>query len=526
MGYQMDALIPSFGMLANSHLGLVNVKYLDEVDEGYERLHRARWPGSGAVTDFQLVTWRAEKDIEAGEEIFVNYGENYFFHREEDWNVTISTLDDFKMADETTKKFEKSILKSPTCSITHNTTQNLWNVVRDVAPTRVKAALPPNVTDLPRTTSRGTARFPLNNDIRPISWLRSHGQCLDNLSVKSSTAPGAGRGAFATRFVPRGGLVAPAPLVHVRKGALNMYDLEFPEEITGTPRKRKDRGEAVGVQLLMNYCFGHAASEIVMFPYSPGVQFINHKKRGYNAEIRWSVSPHHRADWLETSVNELFQKHHTGLIFDIVAIRDIQPGEEVFINYGNEWDEAWNRHVDEWTPVENAASYVHPEVMNKDLKAPFKIMREQNMDAYPPNIQTVCYYYLPDLSVDWEDKRMAARQKVAGRDKHMITVDWLYDGNEYDNNYLRPCDILDRNKLADGKFEYRARMYNQFNTEDVDMIPDDEIHVVNNLLHEAIRFAEKPYSNDQFLQNAFRHYIGIPDEMLPEAWIADNSWRR
>ena len=39
---------------------------------------------------------------------------------------------------------------------------------------------------------------------------------MDNIKVGNSTNPDAGRGAFANRFIPQGGLVAPAPLIHIR----------------------------------------------------------------------------------------------------------------------------------------------------------------------------------------------------------------------------------------------------------------------------------------------------------------------
>jgi hypothetical protein len=45
--------------------------------------------------------------------------------------------------------------------------------------------------------------------------LEENGQCMDNIKDGVSTIPDAGRGAFANRFIPKGGLVAPAPLIHI-----------------------------------------------------------------------------------------------------------------------------------------------------------------------------------------------------------------------------------------------------------------------------------------------------------------------
>jgi hypothetical protein len=38
------------------------------------------------------------------------------------------------------------------------------------------------------------------------------------------------------------------------------------------------------------------------------------------------------------------------------------------------------------------------------------------------------------------------------------------------------------------------------------------------LPREAIRFVDRPYTSDIHLPNAFRHPIGIPDELFPDAW--------
>lgn len=34
----------------------------------------------------------------------------------------------------------------------------------------------------------------------------------------------------------------------------------------------------------------------------------------------------------------------------------------------------------------------------------------------------------------------------------------------------------------------------------------------------ALAFVDRPYTSDLFLAGAFRYPIGLPSEMLPEAW--------
>ena len=45
---------------------------------------------------------------------------------------------------------------------------------------------------------------------------------------------------------------------------------------------------------------------------------------------------------------KILKEHYATLVIEYVAIRDIQPDEEIFIDYGEEWDEAWVKHTNEF----------------------------------------------------------------------------------------------------------------------------------------------------------------------------------
>jgi hypothetical protein len=49
-------------------------------------------------------------------------------------------------------------------------------------------------------------------------------------------------------------------------------------------------------------------------------------------------------------------------------------------------------------------------------------------------------------------------------------------------------------------------------------IPNNEIHIVTHVPRAAIRFSDKPGTTDQHLPGAFRHEIGLPESLVPEAW--------
>lgn len=72
----VQSIVPGLGMLANSHTGLVNAEQQGPNQQGYF-LHRAFDVGAGASSCYHDSHFEAEKDIVAGEEIFVRYGGTY-----------------------------------------------------------------------------------------------------------------------------------------------------------------------------------------------------------------------------------------------------------------------------------------------------------------------------------------------------------------------------------------------------------------------------------------------------------------
>ncbi|KAG7350554.1 hypothetical protein IV203_009914 [Nitzschia inconspicua] len=56
------------------------------------------------------------------------------------------------------------------------------------------------------------------------------------------------------------------------------------------------------------------------------------------------------------------------LSFVYVALRDSKQGQEVFMDYGDEWAEAWEKHVEQWEPQDNEKGYVHSSFFNIDYK--------------------------------------------------------------------------------------------------------------------------------------------------------------
>ena len=48
------------------------------------------------------------------------------------------------------------------------------------------------------------------------------------------------------------------------------------------------------------------------------------------------------------------------LTLEVYALRDIAADEELFLDYGQAWSQAWQQHVGRWVPVDHASRYVYP----------------------------------------------------------------------------------------------------------------------------------------------------------------------
>lgn len=162
-----------------------------------------------------------------------------------------------------------------------------------------------------------------------------------------------------------------------------------------------------------------------------------------------------------------------GLILEVVALRDIQPGEELFLDYGKDWEEAWNKHVKHWKPIEGASDYVYPASM--DETAPIRTVEEQKTQPYPANLMTVCN--TPD------EHR-----------KHSNVVKW-YSKYEFPFRMV-VCHILERTEDKHGDEVYKVML--DWDTIIYDeSIPEEERYIDLNVPREAIRFVDKPNMSDQ-----------------------------
>jgi hypothetical protein len=339
--------------------------------------------------------------------------------------------------------------------------------------------------------------------------------CLDNVQTGESQVVGSGKGLLASRKLSKEELILSSPVVPIHR-----------RDLIGDGTGNTAPSGINNYQLILNYALGHENSDLLLLPYGPYVNFINHPPPGKkpNAVIRWHSTGDKEMDAprrLQFHHQELFQQyaktvtetHGKGLVIDIVALDNIKAGEEVYIDYGDAWKKAWNDHVNRWQAPSGAAAYRTADQWYNDVslnpnRMIVKTVDEQKKDPYPDNLQTVCYYDADAniLSVD--------------EDNHITYSEW-FDGL-MPHECFRPCNILERYPDDEDENEvlYTAEMLHFEGEEHFWFCAISEgKHIARDVTDNGILILDKMYTHDIFLEQAFRHEIGVPGDFFPKEWL-------
>jgi hypothetical protein len=556
--FTVDVASPGFGSAANSYSPLINVNAGTGPKLIAGDLHRSRDPGAGASTAYVDRKSTASQHIAAGEELFVDYGASWFVQRphfgavplHHDFNrATVLTNKYFALAKATKLQVigdkNQSQLEGSEEVVTSNRTlmDDLWNdflVNTTFKASRVLFGIKAGDRELlmelgimnttsgkldnsSTNSSNSTSQHGDSQEMATITavrkrettqtveWLRTHGTCGDHLAPGPSVAPQAGLGAFATRTLPAGIVVAQMPLVHITdRNKLAMYPMinhtDYGEDGKllrwyFTPDRNQTKNND---QLMINYCFGHRTSTLLLCPYGPMTSYINHAPTHSddpatltaNVKIQWGHPDrgNHMPSLLNQSIEELESSKKSKLAFEVVSLREIRAGEEVLLDYGEEWSLAWEHHVSQWKPREDTLNYTsayefnHPtdEQRNVSLRTVF----QQIDDPYPDNVEFFFngFYF---AEAQWREARRTGAIK-----------DW-------GTGTLFAVEIL-RSKLDE---EFNETVYHV-----AIMDYAGQTQLVGPVPRQAIFFRNKPYTTDMLQPFVFRHDMRIPDDMFPLPW--------
>eukprot|EP00986_Skeletonema_menzelii_P007120 scaffold2761_cov137-Skeletonema_menzelii.AAC.1 len=405
-----------------------------------------------------------------------------------------------------------------------------------------------------------------NNDTSlSIDHLFSHGSCLDNIYPGKSTN-GYGRGALASRLITGGSIVAPVPVLPLPRDELKFLRLKEWKKVDAF-RKRLVNEAADGKidgkgdelplppdmewrqQLLLNYCYGHEQSSVLLFPYGLFVNYINHAPSSSessdgpvaNVKLQWSerlmnsTTTSNNFDLRSLTPSQLWDQSTRleGLILELVALRDIQPDEEILLDYGSIWSEAWKEHSDQYPDSILKLADDHtlekefsPAYIMDDAVTNLRTAEEQAQFPYPENVFTACFYRYENETTIQND--------TVNKDKTKATP-WKMSLGLFDMTNLRPCKVISREPANDrfatpqqlqkqgqppqGKMLYTAIIQNRPGLPANERIPKGTKHIVSGIPRGAFRFVDRPYASDIHLDGAFRHNIGVEEGIFPEVWL-------
>jgi hypothetical protein len=479
-----DGICPGLYAATNCWLPLVNI---DGSMPVYDTagLHRARDAGAGAITPYHNASIWAIATIPAGGELFINYGDSWFLMRKNEFGLVPLAVD-YPIAEMLISKFA-----SIASRLSYEARTSLWTLIKSVPyESRICNAFPHTLNDADIVAREGMMGLHQPRHVRSLEYLQRHGACLDLIAPGLSSIDQAGRGAFATRAVSQGQIITTAPLLHVpfRADLFTMYEKLWYFEEDDWEWERDHASKPVGEQVIVNYCFGHVESTLLLCPYSSGVGYINHSSEAPNVKIQWTMDGRigHQDKYLGFEIKDFVDNVNVGLAIDFVALRTIQKGEELLMDYGDAWENAWNDHVASWTPVNDADRYEHAGTWNEAFKeSPIRTEDEQELDPYPSHIRIHCHASV--LGDNWR-----------------IVVEHLGDHLWKPGETGIFCSVHQR-RIQNGRLVYDVELDNGFSFR-------------RNVPRIALVFADENYSTDLHLPNLFRFPMQLRDEMVPDQW--------
>ena len=154
-------------------------------------------------------------------------------------------------------------------------------------------------------------------------------------------------------------------------------------------------------------------------------------------------------------------------------------------------------HVDNWKPPNKRSEFSSYQGVTDilDRKEDFiRTITEEKTNPLPANIMTGCIYWETDDVDEWVES--------IGEDD---VEDWkLHD----DETILK--DEASRTAVV--------RIYQTPSAEDTDWGIEDIPRFLTDYPMSSISLFQRPYKSDQHLPNAFRHHIGLHDDLFPEQW--------
>ena len=540
-------------------------------------------PGVGAFSPYHNRRWKAKRYIPAGMELYGNYGEGYFKSRSSSYGK-VPLKKNYREIDKLLKEYQR-ITTTTTSSGSTSTIltgelkkdlliylQSLSTIWKD---SRNMNAIPQTdplgdhaVVDWLLEQSGGSGMIHYNSSIRELDWLQEHGRCMDNIRDGISKIPHSGRGAFARRKIPQGTIVAPAPLIQIPdREIFTIYDKKsekINEEGDGNDNYDydyelvADHDKPVHHQLLLNYCFGHVESSLLLCPYGLMTSHINHDATNPNTMVVWSADDQMaHPEWREKSIKKWGTKAKAGLSFDFVALRDIERDEEITIDYGSEWEEAWQNHLRSYHDNDETNDTTKDKLMKHHVPAfelnelvGLKLQTMEEGDYENQGLHLFCrgsyveWYGAAGSLQNGDDHTLLVR--VAGTNSQTTEIK-RKDYSDWNDEEVYPCRIRQRyipnsnNKEeteegSNASYKYFVEVFERsdevqqpWESSDTEEITNRRISttsitqdfvwaVLFGVPRDAFYFKDQKKCRHHHQIRSFRHEMRVPDDIFPAIW--------
>lgn len=333
---------------------------------------------------------------------------------------------------------------------------------------------------------------------------RHQGICMDVLSIQPS--PHGGHGAFAQTQVVQGQVLLHTPVLPLDRSQLNVVQQQERSLIANNklPQFARSHGiqfnntKVTRQQLWTSYVCGRHDSNVLLWPMAPGVNFIQHSSdEAPNVKLQWSQRYGH-VDYLlnEYSPMELLELafgEDGYLMIEFVALHDIQPGDEIRLDYGSDWQTAWSQ-------------YQQQQQQRQQQEQDNKITAHEYMQQHsweptmelPLHLQTACHFvYTP-----------------SSEEPPSADITWQTPTLSY---CWRPCEIVKR--TDDGLYTAVVHSMESILEPVACGVLPASVRVTQ-IPRQAIRLMNRPYTLPEYSSNSFRHEIGVPqDNFYPRHWL-------
>jgi len=193
---------------------------------------------------------------------------------------------------------------------------------------------------------------------------------------------------------------------------------------------------------------------------------------------------------------------------DVISTRDIEKGEEIFLDYGPDWEHAWKKHEEEWASNSKEDRWTFQSAYQWNLKHQTTPHQVDTEGSIPDGILRICYILYEELPDREEIKcdGVSIRKFIAQND----------ESSAYAGRNAYECKLLSKEGYGGetdvSRCTYRVSIIESTEEGDIEII-------IEGIPHNAVWYIDAPYRSDQHNSDAFRHIIGIPEDIWPEAWL-------